>query len=243
MNYQKIYNSIIENSKKETRNKINSYYEKHHIIPRCIGGSNKEENLALLTPKEHFICHCLLVNIYKQDVRIYIKMLQALNMMKVKHKHHERYLNSKLYEKYRNKLYGQSGLLKGKNHYMYGRTHTKETKKIISVKRREYCQLPKERFRLKEMAINRTLEHQEKINLSNKGQKRTLEARKRMSDAHKNLQLNEKNGMSKRCCIEGIVYPSVREAHRKLGGDVNTIYYRINSKNFKEYKWIGVSNE
>lgn len=65
MNYEKIYNSIIENAKKEIRSKKISYYERHHIIPRCMGGSNEATNLVLLTAKEHFVCHHLLCKMYK----------------------------------------------------------------------------------------------------------------------------------------------------------------------------------
>ena len=36
------------------------YFEKHHIIPRSLGGSNEVSNLVKLTAKEHFICHMLL---------------------------------------------------------------------------------------------------------------------------------------------------------------------------------------
>lgn len=60
MNYQKIYDSIIVNAKSLSRNKKTGFYEKHHIIPKCLGGSNEETNLVLLTPREHFICHFLL---------------------------------------------------------------------------------------------------------------------------------------------------------------------------------------
>jgi hypothetical protein len=34
--------------------------EKHHIIPRSIGGNNSKENIAYLTTREHMICHILL---------------------------------------------------------------------------------------------------------------------------------------------------------------------------------------
>ena len=33
------------------------YTENHHIIPKCLGGSNLEENLVNLTAREHFVCH------------------------------------------------------------------------------------------------------------------------------------------------------------------------------------------
>lgn len=36
------------------------YKERHHIIPRCIGGSNNKDNLIDLYAKEHFIAHMLL---------------------------------------------------------------------------------------------------------------------------------------------------------------------------------------
>lgn len=36
------------------------YKERHHIIPKCMGGGDKEENLIDLYAKEHFIAHKLL---------------------------------------------------------------------------------------------------------------------------------------------------------------------------------------
>lgn len=36
------------------------YLEKHHIIPRALGGSNNRSNLVDLTAREHFIAHMLL---------------------------------------------------------------------------------------------------------------------------------------------------------------------------------------
>ena len=61
MNYQKIYNSIVERAK---RRLTEEYTESHHIVPRSIGGSNDKENLVRLTAREHFIAHLLLAKIY-----------------------------------------------------------------------------------------------------------------------------------------------------------------------------------
>jgi hypothetical protein len=61
MNYQKIYNSIIERAKSRL---AEGYTESHHIIPRSIGGSNDHGNLVNLTAREHFIAHLLLAKIY-----------------------------------------------------------------------------------------------------------------------------------------------------------------------------------
>jgi hypothetical protein len=57
--YFKWYSNIIKNAKNRQKNK-NTYYEKHHIIPRSLDGDNKKINLVALTAKEHFICHLLL---------------------------------------------------------------------------------------------------------------------------------------------------------------------------------------
>ena len=76
MNYQKIYNNIISNAKSKNRQKLNKeninyiYYEKHHIIPKCLNGSNDKKNLVLLTAKEHYVCHKLLTYIYPNNRKI-----------------------------------------------------------------------------------------------------------------------------------------------------------------------------
>ena len=36
------------------------YKERHHIIPKCMNGSNDKDNLIDLYAKEHFIAHKLL---------------------------------------------------------------------------------------------------------------------------------------------------------------------------------------
>jgi hypothetical protein len=56
---------------------ISGYSEKHHVIPRCMGGSNKKENIVRLTPEEHFLAHQLLVKIYPNNH----SLVKAANMM------------------------------------------------------------------------------------------------------------------------------------------------------------------
>lgn len=69
MNYKKLYNKIINNAK--LNNNINGkYYEIHHILPRCLGGTDDQNNLVNLTLKEHYICHQLLCNIYPENKSI-----------------------------------------------------------------------------------------------------------------------------------------------------------------------------
>lgn len=104
----KVYNDIINKRRKEVPK---GYTEKHHIIPKSIGGSNDKSNIVNLTAREHFICHALLVHIYRYDKHKYEKTLNALLVMK-HHNKNRRYFNSRLYEYARSEL---SSLLKNKN--------------------------------------------------------------------------------------------------------------------------------
>lgn len=63
MNYQAIYNNIITRALSR-KTDVAEYYESHHIVPRCLGGSDDRSNLANLTAREHFIAHLCLVKIY-----------------------------------------------------------------------------------------------------------------------------------------------------------------------------------
>ncbi len=104
MNYSKIYNNICESSRPKNRESGHGvYYERHHIIPRSFGGSDDESNLVLLTGREHFICHALLVRINQHDKPKYKKMLHALMLFKANSKTRNHNINSRLYESFRKK--------------------------------------------------------------------------------------------------------------------------------------------
>lgn len=76
--YTKWYDAIIGKAKTEHRVKMpmdsvnRIYYESHHIVPKCMGGTET----VLLTAKEHFVCHLLLTKM-TDDFR----MKEALNAL------------------------------------------------------------------------------------------------------------------------------------------------------------------
>ena len=67
MNYQKIYNNIVRRGQNRI---LEGYSEKHHIVPRCMGGTDEVTNLVSLTPEEHYLCHLLLVKIHPKNIRL-----------------------------------------------------------------------------------------------------------------------------------------------------------------------------
>jgi hypothetical protein len=97
MNYQRIYNQLIERAQNRT---LDGYKEKHHIIPKCLGGSNDKENLIELTAREHFLCHMLLCEIYPKENKLKYALWCMVNG---KHKsiNNDFIPNSRLYERAR----------------------------------------------------------------------------------------------------------------------------------------------
>ena len=75
MDYEKTYNSIIERANEK---QYEEYTERHHVVPRCLGGSNKKTNLVSLSYREHFLCHWLLCKMYPNNHKLkaaFAKML------------------------------------------------------------------------------------------------------------------------------------------------------------------------
>lgn len=79
MNYIKIYYKIVDIAKGQNRKKSSGYFEKHHIIPKCLSGNNNKENLVLLTAKEHFICHHLLHKMYPENKSLFLAYHRMCN--------------------------------------------------------------------------------------------------------------------------------------------------------------------
>lgn len=98
--YTTWYYSIVNNAKKR---KLTGYVEKHHIIPKSLGGLDNTANLVILSSREHYICHLLLTKMVDGNNKR--KMTFALHSMLRSSKVQDRHkLNSKQYENIRNQF-------------------------------------------------------------------------------------------------------------------------------------------
>lgn len=86
MNYLKVYNRIVAKGKLSCRKRNDgTYYEAHHIVPKCIGGDGhyeqykKHDNVVLLTAKEHFICHLLLHRAFPSSSKLSFALYGMIN--------------------------------------------------------------------------------------------------------------------------------------------------------------------
>lgn len=127
MDYKKIYDNLIEDAIRNP--KIDDYKELHHNIPKCMGGSDRKDNLVKLTAKQHYLAHWLLYKIYKTSSLVHAWH----SMSRIGTGQEKRLINSKLFEyckKERSKILSENS--KGERNNFYGKTHTEETKKKLS---------------------------------------------------------------------------------------------------------------
>lgn len=59
--YLKHYNNLCD--KARSRSAFEGYFEKHHVIPKSLGGTDDTSNIVLLSAREHYIAHKILVRI------------------------------------------------------------------------------------------------------------------------------------------------------------------------------------
>jgi hypothetical protein len=136
MTYNEYIDSIIQ-TRGQWGTDTDSYWEGHHIIPRCLGGEGdpkkRDSNIIRLYPKEHYIAHKLLMEENPDNPKI----VAAFSMMafpKGKTKR-EKMLSAEEYEEARI-LFGEN--FKGEKNPAYGKRPwnyglTKETDERIKL--------------------------------------------------------------------------------------------------------------
>lgn len=114
MNYVTIYDNLINRAK--IRKTDLGYYEKHHVIPRCLGGNDNKDNIVKLTAREHLVAHLCLVKMYPGNHAL----VKAAVMMSCGSHQHNRSKNRR-YEWLRKKhSYAMSDSQSGKGNSQYG---------------------------------------------------------------------------------------------------------------------------
>lgn len=71
--YVRHYRTLMDRS---VGRNLDSYTEKHHIVPKCLGGSSSGK-IAVLTASEHYVAHQLLVKLFPENH----KLVYAARMM------------------------------------------------------------------------------------------------------------------------------------------------------------------
>jgi hypothetical protein len=113
---------------------LGGYLERHHVVPRCMGGGNEKANLVELTPEEHYVAHQLLVKKHP----FHLGLVRAAHIMSQKHPGNRvygwmrrRYAKLLRGNKYRLGKKFSAETLEKMSASQTGRKHTEETKAKI----------------------------------------------------------------------------------------------------------------
>lgn len=107
------------------------YHERHHIIPRCLGGTNDEENLIDLFAREHFEAHRLLA-LENPENKSLVYAWACMTFAKSNNVK-RCVLSPNEYEEIRTRLSEIQKTMRGTKNSMYGKHHTEETKQKLRV--------------------------------------------------------------------------------------------------------------
>jgi hypothetical protein len=230
MEYLKIYNRIVERA---TNRDVLGYIEKHHIIPKCLGGNNKKSNIVSLTAKEHYICHKLLCKIYPNESKLKYAFWRMCNVANNEYQERNYKVSAKVYSRIKSEI----RLITSKR----TKNYSVEMRKLIGEKvskklkgrpsGKKGISKPKHSEWMKEnnpfRGKTHSEEHIQKLREVNSEPK---------SEKHKN-NISKNSPNNKQCVIEGITYRSVAEAARQLGISENTVRSRVKNKNFKNWNY------
>ena len=207
----------------------NQYHERHHIIPKCLGGTGEKDNLIDLFAKEHFIAHKLLAEENPTNMKLihaYSAMAFMCNDSEQRYElTPEEYENARLVlsnglkEKYKDKT----------KHPSYGTHISEERKKHISEvnKGNKYC-------------VGRIVSEETRRKISEANKNPSAETRLRMSLSRKGKNLRGANSNAK---------PVIRLSDKKVyecmkdAAEDNNIDYKVFQTMVKRHNGFMKYNE
>lgn len=189
MKYQEFINNII-NTRGLNGIEKPEYFEIHHIIPKCIGGTNDENNLIRLYPNEHFIAHKLLYqeNPHEKKLAMAWWCMAYLNKNSSKYEiTPEEYAKARVAFSEARQGHIVSQVTRDKlKEYFTGHKVSVETRKKISEKLKGNKLSEETKHKLSEIKKkNFTPELREKLKKANTGRTCSLETKEKISKANK----------------------------------------------------------
>ena len=239
------YEELIEMAKPRGLDKssVEFYCEIHHIIPRCLGGDNNENNLVLLSYKEHILAHMLLYVLNPDKIGLFLSFSFLIDMIpnkdnlitlsisldyldEIKMSKSNRMLGDNNPMKNPEIAKKVSEFKKGKEGFFKGKHHSDETKRILSEKTKSLGWIGEKHPMY--------------------GRKHSEESLRKMSESHKGkghpLTEKAKQNLSKirKKMVQGpdgTIYDSVMSAAKAAGVGRDVISRYINHKPEKGYKF------
>lgn len=238
------------------------YHERHHILPKCLGGTDDNDNLIDLFAREHFIAHKLLAEENPDNK----KLILAWHMMtNVKTNCQQRYqVTPEEYEKvriaYSQMMTGEnnpskseevrrkkSEAIKGQKNHNYGKPRSESTRKKISEAHKGKVLSNETREKISQSKVGE--------NHPSYGKHHSEETRKRMSESAKarcteewRVRYSGKNSPSAKQVIrlsDSTIYDYMGQAAYENNVSASTMRrYCQHHKDFMYYdEWLTQQND
>lgn len=221
--YKKTYQSLINRAKIRNwkKDSCDVYLEYHHIIPKCLGGTDEEDNIVSLTFREHLVAHKLLIRMYpnvsglRLAVHFMITVLKGGKRQKlvyINSNGKKRNFTSRELEEYR------SGVISRNKELKTGTKASEETKKKLSKirKGKKRRNSTREAISKGRRGIEFSEEHKKKLSESGKQKHLSKESRQKISG---------ENSLKSRRVIDpkGQIFTSARECAKHYKVTENTV--------------------
>lgn len=235
MTYQEFINNILS-----TRGRFgcqDKYHERHHILPKCLGGTNDEKNLIDLYADEHYIAHELLAQENPHNKGLQYALWTMSRCTKVQN--NDRYVPTE--EQYKNAREAFSKAMSGENNPLYGKKMTDEQKQKLSESLKKS---PAHRKHMEEMWKNN-----KGRTPPNKGVSPSKETIQKLKEYRNSKEFKAK--VSKKVSkydMDGnfiCTYGSLVDAATDIGGSANNIgrVLRGERNSYKGFLWKYASSE
>lgn len=141
MDWTNIYNELVKRA--SSRKRGDGVFEAHHIKPKCCDGSDDPSNLVLLTFREHYLAHMLLVKMHPDNAKLATALwFMSISTMKTIHKFKDKIdLDNRLRNRFeslrecKKKVISSHAYSFARNEYtkhMFGHRVEESTKSLIS---------------------------------------------------------------------------------------------------------------
>lgn len=204
MNYSNIYNQLI--NKALIRGKVYPA-ERHHILPKSMGGKDRKGNIVYFTPHEHLVAHILLWKIYRNK-----SMSHALWMM----------------------CHTRDGIrVNGRQYEILRLEHSKNISE--SLKGRTLSEETKEKLRQANLGKKHSEESCKKMSASQLGRKHSEETKKKMAESSRHTAMSgEHKEKLRRIHTSRVVSEETKEKLREYKGERSSFYGKHHTEETKK---------
>lgn len=254
MNYQKIYDDICKRGQERIL-PDEIYTEKHHIVPKCLGGGNEESNITVLTAREHFIVHYILAKkLYPKSRNLWYALWRMCSIND--NQRNRATPSSKLYEELKieksfwnrginNPMYG----IRGELNSNYGKSFSEEHRNKLSISARKRSNTQQHLERWKSLNDNKTytVEQRRKLSESSRGVNNPFYGKNHSEDSKQKIRtafdskdvvkgINNPNAVTIQHIESELVFCTVKLAALYFKVSCTTIQNRIKRGEFKRIR-------